>query len=67
MEVEVRMGKLRNGKAVGKDEIMEGIKKKKKVEVKEWWTGFGGCAIWTLRVVSCQKLEICCNCSTVQD
>ena len=31
-----------------------------KVEVTGWWTGFGDCVIWPLRV------EVCYDCSTVQ-
>ena len=37
------MGKLKNGKAAGKDDV-----KGEKVEVTGWWTGFGGCVIWLL-------------------
>ena len=43
MEVEVRVGNLKNGKSAVKD------------EVTGWWTGFGGCVMWFLRVVLCQK------------
>ena len=35
MEVEVRVGKLKNGKAKGKDEM----------GVTGWWTRFGSCVI----------------------
>ena len=46
-EVEVRVGKLKKGKAAGMDEVtMQGT---------GLWTGFGGCVIWVLRVVVCQK------------
>ena len=46
MEVEVRVAKIKNRKVAGKDEVIGEIKK---VEVVEWWTGFGGCIIWHLR------------------
>ena len=39
------MGKLKNGKVADKDEVTG------EVEVTGWWTGFGGCVIWLLRVV----------------
>ena len=42
-EVEVRVGKLKNGKTASKD------------EVKLWWTGFGDCVIWPLIWILCLK------------
>ena len=47
------MGKLKNRKAAGKDEII-------KSGMTGWWTGFGGCVIWPVRVL------MCCGCSIVQ-
>ena len=41
-EVEVKVGKLKNGKAAGKDEITGEMTK---VEVTGWWIGFGGFVI----------------------
>ena len=49
-EVEVRVGKLKNGKAAGKDEITEEMKK---VDVTGWQIGSGGYVIWPFRVVLC--------------
>ena len=41
-EVEVRVGRLKNGKAAGKDEVAG---KMKKVEVTGCWIGSGGYVI----------------------
>ena len=41
-EVEVRMGKLKNGKAAGKDRV---IGETIKVELTGWWIGSGAYAI----------------------
>ena len=49
-EVEVRVGKLKNGKATGKDEITGEMIK---LEVTGWWIGSGGYVIW--------PLEWCCT------
>ena len=40
--MKVRVGKLKNGKATGKDEITG--------EMIGWWIGSGGYVIWPLRV-----------------
>ena len=45
-EVEVKVGKLKNGKAAGKDEVTGDIEKS---EVDLWWTRLGGYAIQTLK------------------
>ena len=51
-EVELRVGKLKNGKAVSKG----GVKGEMTTGGgTRWWTGFGGCAIWSLRVVLRQR------------
>ena len=50
MEVDVTVGKLKNGKAASKDKISGEM-----MEVTGWWTGFRGCLIWLLRVVLCRK------------
>ena len=42
-EVEVRVGKLKNGKAAGKDEVTGEMIKSGGALL---WTGFGGCVIW---------------------
>ena len=46
------MRNLKNGKSTGKDEVTGEMKK---VEVTGWWTGFGGCVIWLLRVVMSRR------------
>ena len=48
--VEVIVGKLKNGKAASNDEVTGEMIKG---GVIRWWTGFGGCVIWLLRVVLC--------------
>ena len=50
-EVEVRVGKLKNGKDAGKDEVIGDMIKAGGNRV----TGFGGYVIWLLRVVLCRK------------
>ena len=40
----MRVGKLKNGKDAGKD------------EVTRLWIGYGGYIIWPLRVVMCLKI-----------
>ena len=47
-EVEVKVGKLKNGKAAGKDEITGEMVKG---GVTYCWTGSGGCVIWSMKVV----------------
>ena len=42
-EVEVIVGELKNGKAVGKDE--SSLERWLRVELTWLWNGFGGCAI----------------------
>ena len=42
------MGKLKNGKDEVTGEMIKG-------GGIGWWTGFGGCLIWHLRVVLCLK------------
>ena len=49
------MGKLNNEKAAGKDEITGEMIKKREGWLTGWWTKFGGCVIWPLRIVLCQK------------
>ena len=51
-EVEVRVAKLKNGKATGKDEV---TREMIKVGGDKWWTGFGSCVISLFRVVLCRK------------
>ena len=52
-EVEVRVGKLKNIKVAGKDEVREEIVK----GGSDWvLDGFKGCVIWPLRVVLCRKI-----------
>ena len=51
------MGKLKNGKAVGNDEVT-GEMIKGGGEGTGWWTGFGGCVIWLLGVVVCQNGDL---------
>ena len=52
-EVEVRVSKFKNGKAVGKDEITGEIIKGGGDRV---WIGSGGYIIWHLGVVLCLKI-----------
>ena len=47
--MEGKVGKLKNGKAASKSEVT-GEMVKGRVDMK--WTGFGGCTIWPLKVVS---------------
>ena len=47
----MRVGKFKNGKAAGKDEITG-----ERVEVRGWSIGSGDYAIWPLRVVLCLKI-----------
>ena len=56
--VAIRVGKLKNGKAVGKDEAMGEMIKGGGDMVVDW---HGGCVIWCLRVVLYGRLEICCT------
>ena len=51
-EIEVRVGKFKNGKAAGKDEITGEMIKGGGDRVV---AGFGGCVIWLLRVLLCRK------------
>ena len=54
MEVDIRVGKLKNAEAAGKDKVTgEMIKGGSNGKV----TRFGGCVIWLLRVVLCWKTE----------
>ena len=46
--MEVRMGNLEHGKAVGKDEVTGDL-------IKGWWAEFRGFIIWLLREVFCRK------------
>ena len=50
MKVEVRVGKLKNAKVAGKDEVTEEMIN---IKVTRRWTGFGGYVIWLLRVMMC--------------
>ena len=52
-EVELRVGKFKNGKAAGKDEITAEMIK---AGGDRWWIGFGNHVIWPLRVVVCLKI-----------
>ena len=48
------MGKLKNRKAAGKDEVTEEMMKG---GGDRGWIRFGGCVIWLLRVELCRKTE----------
>ena len=52
-EVEVRVGKLKNGKAAGKDEITREMIKGGGDRVVDW---SGSYVIWPLKVVLCLKI-----------
>ena len=52
-EVDVRVGKLRNGKAAGKDEIAGEMIKGEGIG---WWIGSGDYVVWPLRVVLWLKI-----------
>ena len=49
----MRVKKLKNGKGADKDEVTEEMVKV--VGMMWWWTGFGSCVIWPLRVMLCLK------------
>ena len=51
--VELRKGKLKNGKATGKHEITGEMIKG---ELTGWWILSGGYIIWPLRVELCLKI-----------
>ena len=53
-ELEVRGGKLKNGKAISKDEIIGEMVKGRSDRVVDW-IGSGDYVIWPLRVVVCLK------------
>ena len=60
-KVEVRVGKLKNRKTAGKDEGTREILKGGGGRVLYWIY-----VMWPLRVVLCLRLDICCDCPTVQ-